>query len=243
MNTHIGLSGWSYKEWKGTFYPPELPPRDWLRHYAQTFHTVEINASFYHLPKPAFVTRWTGIVPKTFRFCPKMSRYLTHIRRLQDPAEPLQRFMDRWDPVKSHVGPVLFQLPPSLQFDPSTTEAFLKTLTTTYPDYECALEARHATWLNPQACQLLKKYQVAWVIAQSGVGFPYAEEITAPHTYIRFHGPAQLYTSPYSEAELQAYAGKIRDWAGKGHRVWVFFNNTAGGHAWRNAVRLKELLA
>jgi uncharacterized protein YecE (DUF72 family) len=122
---HIGTSGWSYKHWKGIYYPEGLPATQWLTFYAKQFSISEINTSFYHLPKAATVKGWMEKVPKHFEFCPKMSRYLTQFKKLNDPEEPLEKFFGVFEQMQDRMGPVLIQLPPSLGYQPEKTEYFL----------------------------------------------------------------------------------------------------------------------
>jgi uncharacterized protein YecE (DUF72 family) len=240
---HIGTSGWSYKNWKGDFYPEELKAKEWLHFYARHFDTTEINTSFYHLPKQQTVENWAEEVPARFRFCPKISRYLTHIKRLLEPEEPLQRFFDIFDPIKKHLGPVLVQLPPSLKFEQERIQHFFEIITTTYSDYDFALEVRHKSWMEQEALDMIKRYDIGLVISQSGVGFPYSEMITGKNIYVRFHGPGKLYASSYDDDMLKDFAKKFKKWSKEGHAIWAFFNNDWYAYATQNAVRLRELCA
>jgi len=239
---NIGTSGWSYKDWKGLYYPEGLKSTEWLAYYANQFDITEINTSFYHLPKPQTVINWAEKVPANFLFCPKISRYITHMKKLHEPEEPLQRFFDVFDLIKKHLGPVLIQLPPSLTFDQDKAIHFFKLLQTTYKDYDFVLEVRHATWLEKEPLALMKKYNIGFVISQSGVGFPYSETITAENIYVRFHGPDKLYASSYSNEMLQGFSKKFKKWIKEGHTLWVFFNNDWYGYAINNAEFLKELM-
>ncbi|RFM30650.1 DUF72 domain-containing protein [Deminuibacter soli] len=241
-NLHIGTSGWSYKHWKGLFYPDKMKPTDWLLFYAQTFGVTEINTSFYSLPKPAAVDGWLNKTPAHFLFCPKMSRYLTHMKHLHDPEVPLQRFFDVFDRMQSKMGPVLLQLPPSLRFNPAICENLFSLLKKQYHQYDFALEVRHESWLQQESISLMKHYHIAFVVAQSGKGFPYAEYSTAKHMYIRFHGPEGLYNSAYTGKQLQYFAAHIKEWRNSGHNVWAFFNNDISGYAIENARQLLTLL-
>ncbi|HVK96762.1 MAG TPA: DUF72 domain-containing protein [Flavisolibacter sp.] len=239
---HIGTSGWSYKHWKDIFYPPKLKTTEWLTFYAQHFSISEINTCFYHLPKPASVIGWIEKVPAHFKFCPKMSRYLTHIKRLLDPEEPLERFFEVFEPMKKRMGPVLIQLPPTLRFDYDRTEFFYSILKRKYRDYEFVMEVRHDSWLQEKSLTLMTKYDLGFVLSQSGAKFPYSEMITAKNIYVRFHGPSALYASSYSDAMLQEFAKKFRRWKKEGHDIWVFFNNDIGGYAIEDAKRLIGML-
>lgn len=240
-NIHIGTSGWSYKSWKGEFYPEKLKPTDYLSFYAQHYKVTEINSSFYHLPLASTVHKWVDQVPDDFLFCPKISRNLTHIKKLHDPEEPLKLFFDIFKPMKEKMGPVLIQLPASVKFDATTENIFYDILMSKYPEYEFAMEVRHESWFTDDSLDLMKKYNIAFVIAQSE-RFPYKEFITAKNIYIRFHGPKALYASSYSNQVLQEYANKFLAWQKKGHHIWAFFNNDINGHALDNTSTLLSYL-
>ncbi len=227
---HIGTSGWSYKNWPDFFYPKDMKSADWLTFYATVFDATEINSSFYHLPREKTVLNWVSKVPKDFKLCPKISQYLTHIKKLQEPEEPLQRFFGVFDLIKERVGPVLVQLPPSLKFDKAVATRFFELLKNIYSEYDFVLEVRHASWLEQEAIDILSAYNIGFVISQSWVNFPYAELITAKTIYVRFHGPGKLYASAYTDEMLAEYADKFKAWLKKGHNVWAFFNNTMYQH-------------
>jgi uncharacterized protein YecE (DUF72 family) len=239
---YIGTSGWSYKHWNGIYYPPELKPTEWLTHYSRQYSIAEINTSFYHMPKHQSVLNWMGKVPPHFKFCPKLSRYITHMKKLKEPEEPLERFFDVFAPMQPQMGPVLVQLPPSLKWDYDRAEHFYGVLKKFYSRYEFVLEVRHNTWLENDSLNQMATYEVGLVISQSGGVFPYSEMVTARNVYLRFHGPAALYASPYSDADLDYFAGRMRTWLEEGHVVWAFFNNDIHGHAFRDAARLKARL-
>lgn len=214
---------------------------DWLSFYAREFDTTEINSSFYHMPRLKTVTNWARKVPPDFKFCPKISKYLTHNKRLKEPEEPLQRFFEAFAQIKEYLGPILIQLPPSLKFEADTVGYFFNVLAAKYGDYSFALEARHPSWMETDAAKSLKKFNIAWVISQSGVGFPYLEQVTAHTVYIRFHGPGKLYASSYTDEQMKDYAVKIKKWA-KNQDVWVYFNNCYDTVAIANANTLKKYL-
>lgn len=240
-NIYIGTSGWSYKHWKGIYYPDKTRSADWLDFYANDFEVTEINASFYRLPKEETVISWAEKVPKNFKFCPKMSRYLTHMKKLRNPEEPLERFFSIFEPIRKHMGPVLIQLPPMLKFDYDVAEHFFQLLKKKYKQYDFALEVRHETWMD-DGLDLMAKYNIAFVISQSDAGFPYAEMVTAKNIYVRFHGPARLYASSYTNEMLKKFARKFKDWMKDGHDVWAFFNNDLFGYAIDNAKNLKKMV-
>lgn len=236
---YIGTSGWSYKHWRERFYPKELKPVDYLGYYAKYFDTTEINTSFYHLPRAETIICWTETVKNDFRFCPKISRYVTHIRKLNDPEETLPKFFDLFDPVKKRLGPVLIQLPPGLAFHKNKVTAFYDALKD-YKGYHFALEARHESWFTKESAALLKEYGIAFVIADSGGRWPYAEYVTARAVYVRLHGPSG-YDSAYPAHFLKLFSGKIKQWRRQGHTLWIYFNNDGHGYALDNARQLIEL--
>jgi uncharacterized protein YecE (DUF72 family) len=240
---HIGTSGWVYPHWRGKFYPNDLPQRSWLKYYARYFDTTEINASFYRLPTRSTVESWQDTVGPRFHFCPKISRFITHAKKLNDPEQAVPRFFDVFGLVAKQAGPVLIQLPAILGFNEQKVRNFFEYLHAHYRDFKFSLEARHAAWTETPAIALLKKYRIGWVIADSGTRFASAELVTARHIYLRFHGPDGSYATHYTKKMLTAYAAKCRQWQTAGHTVWAFFNNDVHGYAIKNALTLKELLA
>ena len=235
---NVGTSGWSYKHWKGNFYPAALAAAEWLRYYASHFSTTEINNCFYRLPGIDTVQNWTETVPGDFFFCPKMHQFLSHMKKLKEPVEPLQRFFDVFAPMQSKMGPVLIQLPAMLKFDSGRAEDLYRLLQTDYHPFRFVMEVRHPSWMHQESLQLMRRHNIALVISQSGDAFPYKEVITADHIYVRFHGPQQLYASSYSDELLKKFAKKFRLWAARGHTVWAFFNNDIHGYAPVDALRL-----
>jgi uncharacterized protein YecE (DUF72 family) len=239
---HIGTSGWSYQKWKGLFYPVKLPSTRWLPYYTGFFSSTEINGSFYRLPSIETVVKWTEGVPDDFIFCPKMSRFLTHMKKLRDPEEPLERFFSVFHPMKRKMGPILVQLPSLLRFNYDIAEHFYRLLKFRYHGYEFVMEVRHPTWLEEESLTLMTAFDIGLVISQSGNVFPYSEMVTAKNIYLRFHGPAELYASAYSDDMLENFAGKMKNWAAEGHKVWAYFNNDINGYAPEDAKRLQEML-
>jgi uncharacterized protein YecE (DUF72 family) len=241
-NIFIGTSGWSYKHWKNVFYPESVKPAGYLSYLAESFNCTEINTSFYRLPKPETLRQWMKSVPDNFRFCPKMSRYLTQMKKLNDPEEPLHRFFSLFRKMKKYLGPVLIQLPPNLGFHAEKAEYLFNILKKKYAGYKFALEVRHESWIQPSVTRLLKQYGIIFVIADSGHRFPMAELVTAKDIYIRFHGPDGSYATSYSKRVLKKYADSCVRWRAKGHRIWIFFNNDVHGFAIENAKTLQQLL-
>lgn len=239
---YIGTSGWSYKHWSGIFYPEDLKPAHYLEYYITRFSCVELNSSFYHLPRGTTVDGWLRRTPESFRFCLKISRFITHQKRLKDSGEALQRFFDVFDALRPRMGPVLIQLPPGLNYNRSLASDFFELIKTRYKSCRFAIEVRHKSWITDDFFALLGQYGIAFVIADSGGRFPYYKAVTADFVYLRFHGPEKLYASDYAESELRQHAEKIINWLKAGHEVWVFFNNDFHGFALKNAFKLEEMI-
>ena len=239
---YIGTSGFSYKHWRGLFYPDGIKPAGYLAYYAKHFPVTEINASFYRLPEEHTVVNWAAQVPEGFLFCPKMSRYLTHMKKLREPEEPLARFFSIFAAIQDKLGPVLIQLPDRLSFREEVAGHFYKILQQHYSGFDFVLEIRHPSWLSDENLRLMEACGIGLVIAQSGVHFPYSEKVTAKNIYLRLHGPRELYASSYSDEQLADYAEKIGAWTVQGHDVWAFFNNDIHGFAPVDAARLMSLV-
>ncbi|MFN8285939.1 MAG: DUF72 domain-containing protein [Chitinophagales bacterium] len=237
---HIGTSGWSYRDWRVKFYPEKMKATDYLPFFAERFNCVEINSSFYRMPLTTTVGNWVKKVPADFRFSPKMSKFLTHIKRLKEPEEPLERFFTVFDSMRKVMGPILVQLPPTLKFDYDVAETFYKECRK-YKPHVFAMEVRHNSWMTEDSFNLMAKNNIAFVISQSGVGFPYAEMVTAKTIYFRFHGPEKLYASSYLDEHMQEYAHKFLEWQKEGHDIWVYFNNDWFTYAIQNADTLKKM--
>lgn len=238
---HIGTSGWVYKHWNGHLYPKGLPAKRWLEHYATTFQTTEINSSFYRLPSAETIECWRETVGKNFIFCPKMSRFLSHMKKLRDPEEPLQRFFSVFEGMKAKMGPVLVQLPHMVSFNKGVVENFYRTLKFEFGNYRFVMEVRHLSWLEEESLNLMSMYNIGFVIAHSGVGFPYREVFTSDIIYVRFHGPGELYASAYDDKMLKSYATKFKKWMKEGYTIYAFFNNDIHGYAVDDALKLQKL--
>jgi uncharacterized protein YecE (DUF72 family) len=242
---HIGTSGWVYRSWKGPFYPDTLPSRRYLAFYAQEFSTTEINSSFYHLPRFTTFTNWAEQVPEDFIFAVKASRFLTHTKRLLDPEEPWQRFVESAVNLGSHLGPILLQFPPSFTINAPRLEAFFKLAKTVKPRsfaLRLVCEFRHESWFHPDIYRLLNRYRVAWCIAD-GAKYSRKDLVTTDFAYIRYHGRSKMFASNYSKAMLLKEARLIRQYLRDGLDTFVYFNNDAHANAVRNAKLLKRLLA
>ena len=232
----VGTSGWQYADWHERFYPSDLPQARWLAHYARTFRTVEVNSSFYRLPSRETVQRWAGSVPDGFVFAFKASRYLTHIRRLRDCAEPLQRMWEAFQGAGAKLGPVLFQLPPNLPADVERLAAFTSDLPR---GIRPAFEFRHPSWSSPDVVRVLESSGSALVHADRPGVRADAIPVVGGWCYVRFHQGSRA--SPgYPRRKLRAYADRIA--ALSVGDAFAYFNNDTAGAAVRDAGVMVGLL-
>jgi uncharacterized protein YecE (DUF72 family) len=238
----VGLSGWNYAHWReGVFYPPRLPAPRWLEFYAERFDTVEVNSTFYRLPRVDAVARWLEQTPPDFLFSIKASRYLTHIKRLRDLGPGLDRFLERIEPLlgSPKLGPLLWQLPPTFRRDHERLAAALARLPR---ELRHCVEFRDASWFVEETYALLREHGVALAIGdRPQVNTFQTYELTADWTFVRFHWGTRGRRGNYSESELQEWADRLRGWS-RTHEVFAYFNNDWEGFAPRNALRLKQLL-
>lgn len=235
----IGTSGWVYRDWRGRFYPETLPQRAWFGFYAQHFATVELNAPFYHLPSATTIDRWRTQAPPGFRYAVKVSRLITHLRRLHDAAEPLATFLERVRPLGPTLGPLLFQLPPSLRRDDDLLGSFLDLLPR---DLVAAFEFRHASWFDGAVYALLRQRGVAFCV-HDWRGMDCPNVVTAAVAYYRFHGPTGGYYGRYGEDGLRPWAERIGTAAREVRDLYAYFNNDVGGAALDDATTLRHLLS
>ncbi|MGC0341918.1 DUF72 domain-containing protein [Streptomyces sp. SLBN-8D4] len=232
MGLFVGTSGWQYKDWRGVLYPDGVPVRLWLEEYTEHFPTVEINNAFYRLPNRETFEAWRERVPGDFVVAVKASRYLTHIKRLKDPEEPVHRLMSHAEGLGDRLGPVLLQLPPTLRADTDLLDACLACFPAST---RVAVEPRHASWWTPATRKVLEARGAAlcWADVRARPVSPLWR--TADWGYVRFHeGRAQAWPH-YGRRSLETWAGRIGDtWAGD-EDVYVYFNNDPNGAAVRNA--------
>lgn len=233
MPVLIGTSGWQYRDWKGLLYPRSLAQRCWLDHYAERFATVELNNSFYRLPPPETFRRWHDNTPEGFVIAVKASRYLTHVKRLKDPAEPVARLMSHAGELGERLGPVLLQLPPNLKCD---TGALDETLRCFPASVRVAVEVRHSSWCTDEVRGLLERRGAAWCLADGGpVELPHWR--TADWSYVRFHHGHGQPPSCYTRSPLETWARRLAGLFGPDEDVYCFFNNDPHGCAVRDARR------
>lgn len=234
---HIGTSGWQYDHWQGPFYPEDLSLSDFLAFYAQHFQAVEINNTFYQLPSEETLTHWRDITPPEFRFSVKASRYITHMKKLKDPVEPVTNFLKRVELLADKLGPILFQLPPNWRFNRERLGSFLEALP---DDFQYTFELRDPSWLNPEAYELLAAHGAAFCIYDFD-GRLSPKEVTADFIYIRLHGPDVRYQGSYNTSTLAGWAGAFATWSGQGRQIYCYFDNDQAGYAVKNALQLQQM--
>ena len=244
----VGCSGWVYKHWAGDFYPAGLKPKGWFAHYAAAFDTVEINNTFYRLPEWRTFAGWRKQAPPGFLYAVKASRYLTHMKRLIDPEEPVARLLKRARHLGPALGPILYQLPPRWVPDAGRFEEFLSLLPreVEQPRGAGKVKVRHTVEFRDERAyndiilNLLQTYGVSLCLHDMA-GSTTPRVAIGPFMYVRFHG-TRKYTGRYPDDHLENWAQWLGKVHGEGRDVYVYFNNDTGGHAPREAVRIREML-
>lgn len=235
---YIGTSGWHYRHWRERFYPATLASAQWLQFYRAQLNSVEINNSFYRLLDADVVREWRTQVPRDFVFAVKGSRFITHNKKLKDPAEPLRRFMAPLKAFGAHLGPIVFQLPPHWGVNLERLEAFLRAL----PQRQrFSFEFRNGDWHNEAVYTLLRRHNVAFCIFQLA-GFTTPFVTTADFVYVRLHGPGGKYQGSYHAQTLKAWARRALSWTDAGRDVYIYFDNDQAAHAVHNAITLRRYL-
>src|SRR5581483_1124578 len=264
----IGTSGWLYPPWRGVFYPRGLPHRRELEYLSSRLNSVEINGTFYSLQRPTSFQAWYEQTPPDFTFAVKGARFITHMKKLNDVATPLANFFASGVlALGEKLGPVLWQLPPTLGFDPERLTAFFaqlprstgeaawlarrhderltdRSFTTALVDQPLrhALEIRHKSFTSPTFPDLLREHAISLVVADTAGRWPLLREITSDLVYVRLHGDVELYTSGYTDAALDRWAAEIRQWLAAGLDVQVHFDNDVKVHAPYDAIHLADRL-
>lgn len=243
MDVRIGTSGWTYKHWRGTFYPQGLRIADQLDHYTERFRTVELNGSHYRWPADSTVEAWRERLPAGFEMAVKASRYLTHYRKLNEPQDWVERIVHTLDLLGDHAGPLLLQLPANLHRDDDRLAGFLGLL----PErVRVAVEVQHESWLDEDVFDLFDRHGAGFVVSVIAGREP-ALRATGRLAYVRFHNadPDWRYGGSFSDAELAPWVGRLRELTGAdaaGARpAYVYFNNDNHGHAAFNALTLRRM--
>jgi len=234
----IGCSGWNYRHWRGAFYPDALPVKRWFDHYAGAFDTVEINNSFYRLPKPETFAKWRDQAPPGFRFAVKANRFLTQAKKLRDCADPIARMMAPVRELRETLGPILYQLPPRFRANPERLDEFLALLPR---DLTHVFEFREASWHGDEVLAVLERHGASFC-THDMPGLEVPRLAIGPIAYVRFHGSSGKYWGRYSDEAL----GGWRDWmlaqAEAGREVWAYFNNDIHAEAIADALNLIALV-
>jgi uncharacterized protein YecE (DUF72 family) len=265
----IGISGYDYQRWRGVFYPDDIPRKRWLEYASRLFNSIELNGTFYSLKNPAVFSRWASEVPKRdFVFAIKGSRFITHNLKLRNAEPAMANFMASGVLALGKLtGPFLWQLPDSYKFDYERMDTFMRSLPWTSKAaaaiaarhderlrrgalteaaanvrYRHAFEVRHPSFFCEEFYALLRNHRCGFVIADSAGRWEMGNAVTANFVYIRLHGSTKLYTSRYSDAELDLWAERIVQWLEEGRDVYAYFDNDAEVHAPRDALRLRERL-
>jgi uncharacterized protein YecE (DUF72 family) len=238
-SVHVGCSGWNYAHWRERVYPKGVPQSRWLEHYASLLNTVEVNATFYRLPRREAVARWVEQTPPGFVFAVKASRYLTHLRRLTDLGGGIERFYERIEPLvrSPKLGPVLWQLPANFHRDDQRLANALEAL----PSGRHCFEFRHESWFAPEVYELLRAGGAALVIGDDPRRPFQTHELTAGWTYVRFHRGRRGRNGNYSQSELEEWRNRIAAWRSR-VEVFAYFNNDWEGYAVKNALWLRSNL-
>jgi len=237
MKIHIGTSGFYYEHWIGKCYPETISKRDLLPYYVQKFKTVEINSTFYHLPRQSTIAHWLEVAPDDFLFTLKANRSITHTKSPDRAAKEIRTFIHLIKPLKGKLGVILFQFPPHLRLDMELLENFLSALP---HGYKYAVEFRHNSWMEKLVFDLMALHGVALCIHDFGRRqTPWIA--TAPFVYIRMHGPMGRYNGKYDTDKLKDLCQSIENFAAEGKEVFCYFNNDMEGFAWENAQELMAL--
>jgi len=238
LHYYIGTSGWHYDHWRVRFYTEKLIKAKWLEFYAGHFTTVELNNSFYRLPSEAAFATWRDSSPANFTFAVKVSRFITHIKRLRNTEEAVDNFVTRARILGGKLGPLLYQLPPNMHRNDEVLESFLTTLP---QGMKHVVEFRHESWLDEKVFEILRRYNVGLCVFDMP-SFTCPLVVTADFAYVRFHGSTGLYSSCYSDEELADWAKRLANLAASLKEVYIYFNNDAEAFAVRNAITLRAFL-
>lgn len=236
---HIGTSGWHYDHWRGPFYPQGMKTDAFLPFYADRFGAAEINNTFYQLPERRTLAEWRKITPRDFTFACKASRYITHMKKLKDPAESTGRFFDAIDALGRKLGPILFQLPPGWRADVERLKAILGCLP---PEHRYVFEFRDQSWFNARVYDALASHGAAFCIYHLA-GRQSPVEVTGNLVYVRLHGPGDAYEGSYDGRTLFGWVRRFLRWRDEGRDVYCFFDNDEKGYAALDGLRMQEMIA
>lgn len=235
---HIGTSGWHYDHWEGSFYPEGMAKKEYLEFYSRRFHTAEINNTFYQMPHKNTLKHWRDTVPTQFIFSVKASRYITHMKKLKDPKQPVSKFLKQVEVLEDKIGPILFQLPPRWNVNIERLESFLNALPN---GFWYTFEFRNSSWCQERVYDLLAEKGASFCIydfdrRQS------PKKVTTEFVYIRLHGPNGPYKGKYDSQTLSGWAGAISVWVRNGKEVFCYFDNDQSGYAAQDASALNRMI-
>jgi len=236
---HVGCSGWNYRHWRGRFYPEKMAVKRWFDHYASIFGAVELNTSFYHLPKPDTFSKWHDQAPQGFRYAVKAPRFITHMKKLKDCAEPVGEFLDRARKLGPTIGPILYQLPPKWTLNRGRLEEFLLLLP---GDLTHVFEFRETSWMSEEVLALLDAHGIAFCVHDM-LGSATPRWASGQIAYIRFHGGQGKYWGRYSDELLLGWTDWIVEQSRIGREIWCYFNNDIDAHAIDDALTLRAMIA
>lgn len=234
----VGTSGWHYEHWRGLYYPEGLAKPKWLQFYSKQFNTVELNNSFYHLPTEKTFITWRESAPENFVYAVKVSRFITHIKKLRNIGSAVDNFLSRACLLQNKLGPLLYQLPPNMKRNDEVLQSFLSSLP---QEYRHVFEFRHESWIDEAVFGILRRYKVGLCVFDMP-GFTCPSVATSDFAYIRFHGSGGMYSSCYSNEELSQWAKEIAKLAEGVKAVYIYFNNDAEAFAIKNALTLASYL-
>jgi uncharacterized protein YecE (DUF72 family) len=234
----IGCSGWMYKHWRGLFYPEKLPVKRWFDYYASEFDTVEINNSFYRLPKPETFVAWRDQAPPGFCYAVKANRFLTQAKKLKDCLEPMVRMMGSFDALRPALGPILYQLPPRFQCNLERLESFLELIPR---DVANVFEFRETSWYNDDVFAMLERHGASFC-AHDMPGSRSPRLAIGPVAYVRFHGGIGKYWGRYPDDVLLGWSDWVAEQTRAGRPVWAFFNNDPEAHAIHDAQTFRAMV-
>ncbi len=240
MHVHIGCSGYAYDDWKGAFYPADIPKEEWLGYYARHFDTVEINATFYSFPKKEELEKWAKQTTEHFRFSVKANRYLTHMKKLNadgDFRQSLATFQKTLHKLGDKLGCVLWQLPGNLHKDTERIEALARELDSGFCH---VMEFRHPSWFEDGVYEVLEKHGLTYCMISAPEGLPENAVVTSNTAYLRMHGKKQWYHDLYSTAQLKEWRKRLTGLNGIDH-LYVYFNNDAQANAVKNAREFQSM--
>lgn len=236
---YIGTSGYSYDHWKERFYPPDLPKKEWLAYYSEKLQSVEINNTFYHLPKEQIVEKWREEAPEDFVFSVKANRYITHSKKLKDSVAPVQNFLEKVKQLNEKLGPILFQLPPHWKPDIERLDKFTECLPV---GYRYVFEFRDHSWNREDVYRLLKDKGMSFCIFELA-GYQSPMQVTSDLVYVRLHGPGHSkYEGEYHDKTLVKWCERIKQWQTEKLDVFLYFDNDQNAFAANNAISLRKRL-